>query len=149
MKSRFFLGALAAIPLVMSVPVHANEQVLGAVLGAGAGAVIGSSMGGHDGAVVGGALGAAVGATIAGSGRDRYVERVHYDAPPPRYYAPPPVVVYREPRPVYYGPSYVYVPPRVAYGPPPGYYRERGWRHRHWDDDRRDRDDWNDRRYDR
>ena len=123
---RLLLVAASMMAIVMvSGTALAENQVLGGLLGGGAGALVGNSIGGRDGAILGGAVGAAAGVAIAGNYRSA-----------PRYYA-------REP--VYY-----YAQPTVIYSAPPVYYQryevERGRHHRHgYDYDRHDRYD----RYDR
>lgn len=64
---------------LLSGTAQANDAVLGALLGAGAGAVIGAAVGGHEGAIVGGAIGAVGGAVAA---RSHTVVGVHGVANP-------------------------------------------------------------------
>jgi hypothetical protein len=132
----------------------ADDAVLGALLGGGAGAVVGRSIGGRDATIIGGALGAAAGAAIGSEHRRR--ARVDY-APAPVYYdAPPAYSHYSPPPPAYYPQQVYYTQPMRVEAPPvyfveDGYYRG-GWRHHH----RHDRDwerhdygrgrDWDDRR---
>ena len=152
------LGITLALALcVLSVNAAANDAVLGALLGGGAGAVVGRSLGGRDGTIIGGALGAAAGAAIASEHSGRVDYRGHY-APGPVYYAPAPV--YYAPAPAYYAPLPPPPPRRVYYAPPvrvvkqPVYYIQGGpsWdggkSHRHSDRDRRyrERHDRHDRR---
>lgn len=94
--NRQFAIALLAVGLLSATAARADNAILGAAIGGGAGALIGKSVGGRDGAIVGGALGAAAGVVIAGeTSRPRVVEYV-----PAPVYAPPPVFV--EARPVVY-----------------------------------------------
>jgi len=106
----------------------ADDAVVGALVGGGAGALVGRSIGGRNGTIVGGALGAAAGAAI---GSDRGRQRTEYRAdfaPPPVYYA----------QPTYYSPP-AYYPQQVYYSPPvrvverPVYYVQGGygWDRRH------------------
>jgi len=120
----------------------ANDAVIGALIGGGAGALVGRSVGGRDGTIIGGALGAAAGAAIASDRtRVRYEQRVDY-------YAPAPVYVTQE---TYYPPQVYYAPP-VRVAPRPVYYIEgrydRGdrWHHRDHGWDRRDHRGWDDHR---
>lgn len=82
------------------------NTVLGAGVGAVAGAVIGQSVAGRNGAIIGAGAGGLVGASIAQRGAYPYpvaampVQPVvnaypRYSYPAPVYYAPPPVVVYQ------------------------------------------------------
>lgn len=124
MKTGFLTPSLLIASLIglASPAASANDELVGALFGAGTGAIIGHSIGGDDGAVVGGFLGAAVGASIADNDDRRVIHHrprpyVVY-GPPVRYYAPPP---YR------HGPRYTH-------------------QHRHphrdgWRDDYRDRRD--------
>ena len=59
--------ALAACLIALSVPpaAQANDAVVGALFGAGAGALLGQAFGGRDGAVAGGVIGALAGAASA------------------------------------------------------------------------------------
>lgn len=140
------LGITIALCMLSSTPALADDTVLGALIGGGAGAVVGHSIGGRDAAVIGGALGAAAGAAIAsnnGGTRVVHSRPVYYaPPPPPAYYAPPPVVY---PQQVYYA-APVRVERRVYYvedGYSRGYYERRHPRHdrdwrrddrRHWDE---------------
>jgi uncharacterized protein YcfJ len=100
MKKQIAASALLSLCL-LSANAMANDAILGAVLGGGAGAFVGHSIGGRDATIIGGAIGAAAGAAIASDNgrRDRrhvrVVEerRVTYVAQP-TYYAPPPPPVY-------------------------------------------------------
>lgn len=123
---------------------HADNTLVGVVVGGGIGGLVGQSMGGRDGAIVGGLLGAAAGAALADNDRPHAYSAGYYAPPPPRYVRPAPVyyerpapVYYVRPEPVYYAPPPRYVAPRyvsVRYVP---VHRERhdGWEHRgrHWD----------------
>ena len=97
---------------LLSANAMANDAVIGALLGGGAGAFIGQSVGGRNATIIGGAIGAATGAAIGSEqGRTTYVEhrveyvpsyapaRVQYVAPPP------PVYYYTQPAPVVYSRS--------------------------------------------
>ena len=119
MKNRLCSVVFLTFGLLSSPVVMANDAVLGAVLGGGAGAIVGRSIGGRDGTIIGGALGAAAGAAIGSQSRARYVE---------------PRVEYYEPAPVYYPPVHVYRPaPPAVYYVHRGYGRD-GWnRHPHYD----------------
>lgn len=135
------LGITLALCLLSSTPALANDAVLGALIGGGAGAVVGSSIGGRNAAVIGGALGAAAGAAMASSRTDT---RVVYSAPP-AYLPPPPPAVY-VPAPVFYPPQAYYPPPvrvetrRIYYVDGP-YYRP-GHAHREHFERYEDRRDW-------
>ncbi len=91
---------LLSLGLLSSGVAMANDAVIGALLGGGAGAMVGHSLGGRDGTIIGGALGAAAGAAIASESRPaRVVQRVDYYPPPPAYYVEKahyePVRIYR------------------------------------------------------
>lgn len=114
MKKQLGITITLALCLLSSTAAVADDAVIGALLGAGAGAVVGRSIGGRDGTIVGGALGAAAGAAIGAQDGNRRVEYsaapVYYS--PPAYYSapayyPPPQVYYTQPvriehRPVYF-----------------------------------------------
>lgn len=146
------LGITLAVCLLSSTAALADDAVLGALLGGGAGAIVGHSIGGRNGTIIGGALGAATGAAIATG--SSHGSRVVYSAPPA--YIPPSVVYMPPPPPPAYVPAYSQ---QVFYGAPPvrieqrtvyyghgGYERgyryhrhhQRDWEHddrrRHWDD---------------
>ncbi|WP_153111513.1 YMGG-like glycine zipper-containing protein [Propionivibrio limicola] len=117
--ARFVSILTVSLGLFSATAAVADDAVIGALIGAGAGAVVGSSVGGRDGAVVGGMIGAAAGAAIGNDNGDRprRSHRVGYAPPPPYhaqpvyyYDAPPPVHVVRSVRvveqPVYYVPSH-------------------------------------------
>jgi len=144
MKARYAVSSLLLASLVaLGAPAaNANDELAGALLGAGAGAVIGHAVNGQDGAVVGGFLGALIGASVADDdgGRGRAV----IVRPGPRPYYAPPAVRY-------------YAPPRPWVGPAPYWRNDRDWRHdgpRYDDRDGRrgdrdhDRDRDRDRRHD-
>lgn len=125
MKARVLIPALmlSGITALGNVAV-ADDQLAGALIGAGAGAIIGDSIDSRDGAIVGGFLGAMLGAAIADDDDRRVVHRHHY-------------------RPYYGPPAYVRLPPpRVYYAPPSHYYGKPmpHWKHDHRDG-RWDRDD--------
>lgn len=114
MKKQIAASALLSLCL-LSANAMANDAILGAVLGGGAGAFVGHSIGGRDATIIGGAIGAAAGAAIASDDdrRDRrhvrVVEerRVTYVAQPTYYAPPPPPAYYVQPvhvvrAPVYY-----------------------------------------------
>jgi hypothetical protein len=115
MKKSLQIATLVSIGLLGANVALANDAVVGAVLGGGAGALIGNSVNGHNGAVVGAALGAAAGAAIAANGP-------YYGTSAQVYYGPPQPVYYA--RPAYYG-APVYYPAPVYYARPvvaPVYY---------------------------
>ena len=144
-KTRCITLALA-LGVLSSGAALADDAVLGALIGGGAGAVVGHSVGGRDATIIGGAIGAAAGAAI---GSQRGAGRVEYVAPPVYYAAP------AYPQRVYYPPQTVYYARPVHIAPAPVYYVERGYGrahhghrdHRDWgrDDHRRARG-WDDRR---
>ena len=125
MKKQIGITLALSIGLLASNAAMANDAVLGALLGGGAGVLVGRSVGGRDGAIIGGALGAAAGAAIA-SQRPR------------GHYAPPAYVTYEEP--LAYYPAQVYYAPlgyyqqRVHYVHGERWYRD----HRNYRDDPRD-----------
>lgn len=124
---------------------HANDAnlVLGAGVGAIAGAVIGQSVAGRNGAIIGAGAGGLVGASIAQRGGYGYPAAAVAVQPVNAYPAYPayPGYRYQAPAPTYYAP-----PPAVVYQPP--VYRVETWRapqHRHdhgnhygWNRDQRD-----------
>lgn len=117
MKKQLGITLALSLGLLASNAAMANDAVVGALLGGGAGVLVGRSVGGRDGAVIGGALGAAAGAAIA--------------AQHPRVdYAPPVYVTHYVP-PAYY--------PAQVYYAPQGYYRQ-PIRYVHGDDARWHRD---------
>ena len=134
---------LLYLSLLSANAAMANDAVVGALLGGGAGVLVGRSLGGRDGAVIGGALGAAAGAAIASDNNHARIERVDY------YPAPPAPVYYAQP--TYYPPQQVYYtqPVRVEQRPVvyvrEGYYWERHHDHHRRDWDRHDRG-WGDHR---
>jgi hypothetical protein len=134
MKKQLGITLALSLGLLASHAAMANDAVLGALVGGGAGVLVGRSVGGRDGALIGGALGAAAGAVIA-SQHNR--PRVAYGPPAyAAYYAPP----------AYY-PAQVYYAPQAYYAPQE-YYRQpvhyvRG------DHERWHRDDWGHRGHDR
>ncbi len=84
MKKQFGITLALALGLLASNAATADDTILGALLGGGAGVLVGHSVGGRDGAIIGGALGAAAGAAIAAQ-NDR--PRSHYA--PPAYLSSP------------------------------------------------------------
>ena len=101
---------------LLSSNAMANDAVVGAIIGGGAGAFVGQSIGGRDATIIGGALGAAAGVAIASDrGRTTYVERRVEYVPPPRVAYQQPVRI--QPAPVYYGYG-----PRVRVVETPVYY---------------------------
>ena len=78
MKRQLGITLALSLGLLASHAAVANDAVVGALLGGGAGVLVGRSVGGRNGAGIGGALGAAAGAAIALQ-NDR--PRGHY-APP-------------------------------------------------------------------
>ena len=113
--------ALVSVGLLSANAARADDALLGALLGGGAGVLIGHSIAGRNGSVIGGALGAAAGVAIA---TDHSRPRVAYVAPAP-VYTPQPVYVAAPPA-YYYGP-----PPVVVQTVPVGYYEHdrRHWAH--------------------
>ena len=143
MKKQLGIAMTLALCLLSSSAALANDAVLGALLGDGAGAVVGHSVGGRDGTIIGGAIGAAAGAAIGSQGgRGGHVEYVGHVAPPPVYYAAPAYqqqAYYPQPQ-AYYPQQQVYYAQPVR--PRPIYYVERGY-HRGYQNDRHyDRRDW-------
>ncbi len=66
---RLLLAPLAAaMALGTSPAAQAADPLVGAVIGAGAGAVVGQAIGGRNAALVGGAIGAVAGATVSSRG---------------------------------------------------------------------------------
>lgn len=145
LKTKSLIIAATAATLgtaVLSTQAYANDELLGAVVGAGIGAAIGHGVQGHNGALVGGAIGAVAGATIAANSQS-YYNGGYYASPAP-VYAPTPVYYGDAPTPVYYGdaPTYYqpapvyYARPAVVYGPRVNYVRYYGPRyvdHRSYD----------------
>ncbi|MEW5787038.1 MAG: YMGG-like glycine zipper-containing protein [Pseudomonadota bacterium] len=147
MKAKVLASALLITTLsAFGTAAHASDELLGALIGAGAGAVIGHAIDRDDGAAVGGILGAVVGLAVADDDDDRRTVVVRRPPPGPVivHRAPPPAVVVYQAPPVRYVARPVYVPVR---GVPPGWHKhhDRDWddHHRHqgerWDrDDHRD-----------
>jgi hypothetical protein len=145
------VGKLASLALmagslaVLAPQAHANDfnTVVGAGIGAVAGAAIGNHVGGRNGAIVGAGAGGLVGASIAsqhhGSGyapspypvATHYQQPVTYYQPQPQYHVAPPVTYY-QPRPQYrvVQPVTYYQPAVVAWQAPAPHYR-------HWREERR------------
>ena len=113
-----FAIALMSVGLLSANAARADDALLGALLGGGAGVLIGHSIAGRNGSVIGGALGAAAGVAIA---TDHHQARVAY-VPPPVY----------APQPVYVATPAYYAPPPVVVETVPVRYEE----HRHWDHER-------------
>lgn len=130
MKKQLRATLLISLGLLSANVALANDAVIGALLGGGAGVLVGRSVGGRNGAVIGGALGAAAGAAIGSeNNRGRVEQRVDYYQAAPVYYeqpaySPPPQVYYAQPQQVYYS-----RPVRVEQRPV--YYVRGG---RDWDD---------------
>lgn len=137
MKTNLRITLTLALGLFTANAAMADDAVIGALLGGGAGAVVGRSVGGRDGTIIGGALGAAAGAAI---GANRGHARVDYYAPAPVYYTQP---AYR-PQPVVYYTQPVRFEQRPVYYVQDGYYRDARRRHHHHDRHDRGRG-WNDR----
>ena len=128
MKRKLRIAMVFSLGLLSANLAMANDAVLGALLGGGAGAVVGRSIGGRNGTVIGGALGAAAGAAIGSSYRSPHVENY---SPSPVYYAPPAYshqqVYYTRPvrvqqRPVYYVQNSFYRDGRKNH-----HYHDRSW----------------------
>jgi len=141
MKKQLRTTILLSLGLLSAGTAMADDAVVGALLGGGAGVLVGRSVGGRNGAVIGGALGAAAGAAIGSENRRGYVEqRVDYYSPAPVYYE----------QPAYY-PQQVYYTRPVRVEQRPVYYVRDGrdWderdHHRHHGWDHHDRG-WDDRR---
>ncbi len=116
MKTNLHITLALALGLFTANAAVADDAVIGALLGGGAGAVVGRSVGGHA--------------------------RVDYYAPAPVYYTQP---VYR-PQPVVYYTQPVRFEQRPVYYVQDGYYRDARRRHHHHHRDRHDRGrGWNDR----
>lgn len=93
MNKRLALTLTLSFGLLTSSVAMANNTVVGALLGGGAGALVGQSVGGRDGALIGSAFGAAAGVVLTSQqGRPVIDQRVDYYAPPVVYtqraYAP-------------------------------------------------------------
>lgn len=79
-------GIIIAAGLAVTAQAQAHDEVIGAIIGGGAGAIIGKAIGGRDGAVIGGAIGAAAGASSARHDHEqRVVYRERYEPAQPRY----------------------------------------------------------------
>jgi len=113
--------ALLSVGMLSANAARADDALLGALLGGGAGVLIGHSIGGRSGSVIGGALGAAAGVAIASEGQR---PRAAYLAPAPVVYGPQPVYVSQ---PVYAA------PPLVVESVPLRYEDHRYWAHERWD----------------
>ena len=135
MKKQLRTTLLLSLGLLSAGTAMANDAVIGALLGGGAGVLVGRSVGGRNGAVIGGALGAAAGAAIGSENRrDRVEQRVDYYQPAPVYYE----------QPAYY-PQQVYYTQPVRVEQQPVYIVRGG---RDWDERGHHRHDrgWDDRR---
>ena len=137
------LALLAGSLAVLAPQAHADDfhTVVGAGIGAVAGAAIGNSVGGRNGAILGAGAGGLVGASIASQQRGAgyapspYPVATHYQQPATYYQPQYPVaqpVTYYQPQPQYrvVQPVTYYQPAVVAWQPAPqqGYWREE---HRH------------------
>lgn len=135
MKKRFGVTLALALGLLSANVAMANDAVIGALIGGGAGALVGRSIGGRDGTIIGGALGAAAGAAIGSE--ERHSRRVEYREPRV-YYSQPIQEVYYPPERVYYSQPVRVVQPEVYYVR--GYdHGRRDWKHHRHDRDRYDR----------
>ncbi len=99
---KLLIGAalVSGLMAVGSTPGQADNELLGGLLGGGAGAGVGGLLGGGKGAAIGGILGLGLGALGANrlSKQDEPEERA-YVAPPPAYqsgYAAPPPPAYQQ-----------------------------------------------------
>jgi hypothetical protein len=102
------LALLAGILATLSAASRANEfhTVLGAGVGAAAGAAIGQSVGGHNGALVGAGAGGLIGASVArGHATPAYPMYPAYPVHQTHVYAPPPPVVAWQPPVQHWQPS--------------------------------------------
>ena len=132
MNKNLLNAMVVSLGLLTAGVAMADDAVIGALIGGGAGALVGRSIGGRDATIIGGAIGAAAGAAIGSDrSRVRYEQRVEY-------YNPAPVYVAQE---TYYPAPVYYAPPPVRVSPPTVYYVEgrrlpdRHWRHHdhRWD----------------
>ena len=121
-RKPLIIAAMAAVSVgvtALSSQAYAHDdELLGALVGAGIGAAIGHNVQGRDGAVVGSAIGAIAGASIAANSSSHYDGG--YYAAPATVYAPAPVYygaapAYYHAAPVYYSRSHVNYAPRVDY----------------------------------
>ena len=117
-RKPLIIAAMAAVSVgvtALSSQAYAHDdELLGALVGAGIGAAIGHNVQGRDGAVVGSAIGAIAGASIAANSPSYYDSG--YYVTPATVYAPAPV--YYGAASAYYQPATVYYPrPRVNYAP--------------------------------
>jgi len=135
------LALLAAGLACVAPRAHADDfhTIVGAGVGAVAGAAIGQSLGGRNGAIVGAGAGGLVGASIANQGyysqqpQQRYipVQQAYAPNPYPVTYYQQPVVAWQAPQPQYrnWQPvSYYRQPVTVWQAPQPQY---RYWREEH------------------
>jgi hypothetical protein len=145
-------GALAGLaPLAHADDFH---TLLGAGVGAVAGAAIGQSVGGRNGAIVGAGAGGLVGASIANQGgysqqRSIPVQQAYAPNPYPVTYYQQPVVAWQAPQPQYRGnwqPVAYYRPPVTVWQAPQPEYRywreERRHEHDHGHHERYDAPQW-------
>lgn len=131
MKKTIGLTLALSLGLMTSTVALANDTVLGAVIGGGAGALIGHAVGGRNGTLVGGVIGATAGAVIASDQDDNR----RHDRRVVQYYAPQPQTVYTtqtyyQPEPAYYPQQQVYYapPPVRVIAPPTTVYVTSGYR---------------------
>lgn len=136
MRKTLIATFAVSIGLLTSNVALANDAVIGALIGGGAGAVIGNAIGGRNATVLGSVIGAAAGAAI-GSEQERprhYDRRVEYYPQPQTVYSTqtyyPPQTTYYPQQQVYYAqpPVRVVAPPTVYISS--GYYDD-GHRRRH------------------
>ena len=139
------LALLAGSLAVLAPVAHADDfnTVLGAGIGAVAGAAIGKSVGGRNGAILGAGAGGLVGASVAsqnysGGGY------AHNPYPAPTYYQQAPTY-YQQPAVVYQAPQYRVVQPITYYQPQPQYrvvqpitYYQPQPEYRNWREERRE-----------
>ncbi len=100
---KLLIGAalVSGLMAVGSTPGQADNELLGGLLGGGAGAGVGGLLGGGKGAAIGGILGLGLGALGANrlSKQDEPEERAYVAPPPPAYqsgYAAPPPPAYQQ-----------------------------------------------------
>ena len=149
--------ALLAGSLAVLAPVAQADDfnaVLGAGIGAVAGAAIGKSVDGRNGAILGAGAGGLVGASIAsqnysgGYAPNPYPAQSYYyqqqQQPPAYYQHQQPVAVYQAPQ------QYYYAQPQYRVVQPITYYQERPQpQPRYWREERRDHHHHENREYNR